>query len=484
MNIPRESFTFDDVLLEPRQSDILPRQADLRTSLTPTITLNIPIISAAMDTVTESDLAIALAQEGGIGIIHYNLSIKKQVQQVRLVKKYESWMVTDPIIVSPEAPLSTALELMSRHNISGIPVVSDGEGRLVGILTNRDVRFASDLSARVYDHMTKENLITVPENVSVEQAKTLLHAHRIEKLIVVDDSYCCIGLITVKDLTKSQMYPGACKDEKGCLRVGAAVGVSEHELERGSELIKAGVDLLVVDTAHGHSQKVLSALRNLRMVSNQVQLVAGNVATAEGAKSLIDQGADAIKVGIGPGAICTTRVVAGIGVPQLTAIMDTVKVCQAAKIPLISDGGIKYSGDIAKALAAGADSVMLGGLLAGAEESPGKLSFYEGRAYKDYIGMGAVRQGGRSSQRYMKGKIPEGVEGRVPYKGPLKNIIEQLTGGVRLAMGYTGSRTIKDLQKNARFIKVTNAGLREGHVHDVQITNEASNYVPDDTVEP
>ena len=480
----REALTFDDVLLEPSESDILPAQADTRTRFTRNIELGIPIVSAAMDTVTESGLSIAIAQAGGIGVIHKNLDAEVQADEVRKVKKFESGMVINPVTIGPEQSLAEALDLMSGHGISGIPVVQPGSGRLVGILTNRDVRFAENLQQPVAELMTKENLVTVPEGVDLEEARRLLHQHRIEKLLVVDGDYRCIGLVTVKDMEKAQAYPNACKDEKGRLRTAAATGVGAAGLARAEALLDAEVDVIVVDTAHGHSRGVLDQVNAVKRLSNKVEIVAGNVATADGAKALIDVGADAVKLGIGPGSICTTRIVAGVGVPQLTAILNAVEVCRERGTPIISDGGIKYSGDMAKAIAAGADCVMIGSLFAGTDESPGEVFLYQGRSYKSYRGMGSLGAMARgSADRYFQQEVanslklvPEGVEGRVPYKGPVENVIHQLVGGLRAAMGYTGNASIAEMQRNCRLQRITNAGLRESHVHDVSITREAPNY--------
>ena len=480
----REALTFDDVLLEPSESAILPAQAETRTRFTRSIELGIPIVSAAMDTVTESGLAIALAQAGGMGVIHKNLDAEHQADEVRKVKKFESGMVINPVTIGPEQTLAEALDLMSGHGISGIPVVEPGDGRLVGILTNRDVRFAENLKQPVAELMTHEGLVTVREGVDLEEAKRLLHQHRIEKLLVVNEDYRCIGLVTVKDMEKAQAYPEACKDEKGRLRVAAATGVGEAGLVRAEALIDAEVDVIVVDTAHGHSRGVLDQVSAVKRLSNKVEIVAGNVATAEGAKALIDAGADAVKIGIGPGSICTTRIVAGVGVPQLTAILNVLEACRAAGTPVISDGGIKFSGDLAKAIAAGADCVMIGSLFAGTDESPGEVFLYQGRSYKSYRGMGSLGAMARgSADRYFQQEVadslklvPEGVEGRVPYKGPVGNVIHQLVGGLRAAMGYTGNADITQMQRNCRLQRITNAGLRESHVHDVSITREAPNY--------
>ncbi|MGC6511713.1 MAG: IMP dehydrogenase [Parvibaculales bacterium] len=479
----REALTFDDVLLQPAESAILPSQADTSTQLTKSISLGIPLLSAAMDTVTESELAIAMAQAGGIGVLHRNLTIEEQADEVRKVKKFESGMVVNPVTIAPSAKLSEALDLMTANNISGIPVTEPG-GKLVGVLTNRDVRFARNAKQPVSELMTKENLVTVKEAVSQEEAQRLLHQHRIEKLIVVDDAYQCIGLITVKDMEKAQLHPNAAKDPQGRLRVAAASTVGDAGFERCLALIDAGVDLLVIDTAHGHSVSVSAAVERLKKHDGNVQIVAGNVATAGGTKALIDAGADAVKVGIGPGSICTTRVVAGVGVPQLTAILDAVEAAQEAGIPIIADGGIKYSGDLAKAIAAGSSAVMIGSLLAGTTESPGEVFLYQGRSYKAYRGMGSVGAMARgSADRYFQQDItddmklvPEGIEGQIPFKGDVSEVIHQLTGGLRAAMGYTGSATIPDLHQRAEFVRMTSASLRESHVHDVVITREAPNY--------
>jgi IMP dehydrogenase len=479
-----EALTFDDVLLKPRASDFIPSEADTSTQLTQSIKLAIPLMSAAMDTVTESALAIAMAQQGGMGCIHKNLSINEQAAEVQAVKKFESGMVVDPLTINPEATLADALALTNSQHISGVPVVEKGSGRLVGILTNRDVRFASDPRQPVHELMTKENLITVQKNISREDAKRLLHKHRIEKLLVVDDSYRCIGLITVKDIEKARAYPNASKDERGRLRVAAATGTGADGFKRAEMLIAAGADVIIVDTAHGHSKGVLDSVKNIRNAYNNVQIIAGNVATGEGAEALIKAGADAVKVGIGPGSICTTRIVAGVGVPQLSAIMDVVAAVKKHGIPIIADGGIKYSGDLAKAIAAGANCAMLGSLFAGTEESPGEVVLYQGRSYKTYRGMGSVGAMARgSADRYFQQEIgdklklvPEGVEGRVPFKGPVTGVVHQLVGGLKAAMGYTGSRTIQDMQKNCEFVRITNAGLRESHAHDITITREAPNY--------
>jgi IMP dehydrogenase len=480
----KEALTFDDVLLVPAESSVLPAQVDTRTHLTQSIELGIPLISAAMDTVTENRLAIALAQAGGIGVIHKNLDIAAQAEEVRRVKRFESGMVVNPLTIHPDQPLADALRLMADNKISGIPVVERGSGRLVGILTNRDVRFATNPEQPVSELMTKDRLVTVREGVPPEEAKRLLHQHRLEKLLVVDDAYRCIGLITVKDMEKAQAYPMSCKDERGRLRVGAATGIGEEGLRRAEALLGAGVDVVVVDTAHGHSRGVIDAVRQIKKLSNYAQVMAGNIATPEAAAALIDAGADAVKVGIGPGTICTTRVVAGVGLPQLSAIMEVAEVTNKSGIPVIADGGIKYSGDIAKAIAAGASCVMMGSLFAGTEESPGEVLLYQGRSYKSYRGMGSIGAMARgSADRYFQQEVsdtlklvPEGIEGRVPYKGAVGAVIHQLIGGLRAGMGYTGNRTIAEMQRNCTFRRITQAGLRESHVHDVVITREAPNY--------
>jgi IMP dehydrogenase len=482
MDIPL-GLTFDDVLLQPGASDVLPSQADTRTFLTKSISLNIPILSSAMDTVTEADMAIVMAQLGGIGVLHRNLTIEAQADAVRAVKRFESGMVVNPITIRPDQTLADARELMTRHRISGIPVV-EASGKLVGILTNRDVRFAENPAQPVSELMTSQNLATVKEGVSQEEAQRLLHQRRIEKLLVVDANFRCTGLITVKDIEKAVTYPNATKDSTGRLRVAAATTTGDAGFERTEALIDAECDLIVVDTAHGHSSMVSAAVERIRKLSNKVQIVAGNVATAEATRALIDAGADGIKVGIGPGSICTTRVVAGVGVPQLTAIMDAASEAAKSGVPVIADGGLRTSGDIAKALAGGASTVMVGSLLAGTEEAPGEIFLYQGRSYKSYRGMGSVGAMARgSADRYFQQDIkdqlklvPEGIEGQVAYKGPARDVIHQLVGGVKAAMGYTGSRTIPDLQARARFVRITGAGLRESHVHDVTITREAPNY--------
>ena len=483
-----EALAFDDVLLVPARSSVLPHDADTRTRLTRSIELGIPLVSAAMDTVTESALAIAMAQAGGIGVIHKNMDIRRQADEVRKVKKFESGMVVNPVTIHPEETLADALKLMADHSISGIPVVENGNGKLVGILTNRDVRFATNPRQPVRELMTRERLVTVTGDVGMEEAKRLLHQHRIEKLIVVDDQYCCIGLVTVKDIEKAKRHPDACKDEKARLRVAAATGVGDEGVARAEALLEAEVDLVVVDTAHGHSLGVLDAVRRIKRLSNRVQVMAGNIATADGAKALIDVGADAIKIGIGPGSICTTRIVAGVGVPQFTAVYEAARACHDNGAFAIADGGIRNSGDLAKAIAAGADCAMIGSLFAGTDESPGEVFLYQGRSYKLYRGMGSIGAMARgSADRYFQEEVsdrlklvPEGVEGRVPHRGPISSIIHQLTGGLRAAMGYTGNANIRAMQEGCTFIRATSAGMRESHVHDVDIMREAPNYqLPD-----
>lgn len=480
-----EAYTFDDVLLLPGASDVLPDAVNTQTKLTKTITLNIPLLSSAMDTVTEVEMAIAMAQNGGMGILHRNMSIEEQADMVRRVKRYESGMVVNPITIDPDSTLGQALAVMKHHNISGIPVTEKTSGKLVGILTNRDVRFAEDLKQPVRELMTSEGLVKVYNTVQKEEARKLLHKHRIEKLLVVDDAERCIGLVTVKDIEKAQKFPNACKDAQDRLRVGAAIGTGDGNIARAEALADAELDVLVVDTAHGHSSGVLQMVERVRKLrTNGLQIIAGNIATGEAAKALIDAGADAVKVGIGPGSICTTRVVAGVGVPQLTAIMNVAEVASKQGIPVIADGGIKYSGDYAKAIAAGADLAMMGGAFAGTDEAPGDIILYQGRSYKSYRGMGSVGamvQG--SADRYFQGGVkqsnklvPEGIEGRVPYKGPVSNVIHQMVGGLRAAMGYTGCATIEEMKEKAQFVRMTGAGFRESHVHDVTITAEAPNY--------
>jgi len=483
-----DSLTFDDVLLKPASSSILPRNVNTKTLLTKSVSLEIPIISAAMDTVTESRMAIAMAQSGGIGSIHKNMKIEEQMDEVRKVKKFESGIVVNPVTISKDKKLKDALDLMLKNKISGIPVV-EKNNKLVGILTNRDVRFFTNSEIKVEDLMTKKNLQTVRENVDMEKAKQILHKFRIEKLIVVDKDYKCIGLITVKDIEKTRKYPNACKDTKGRLRVAAAVDAGDKGIERAEGLIDVDTDILILDTAHGHSKHVIDTVEKIKKKSNYTQVIAGNVATKEGAKALIDVGADAIKVGIGPGSICTTRIVAGVGVPQLTAILEVSEIAKKSNIPLIADGGIKYSGDIAKAIAAGADTIMIGSLLAGTDESPGEVYLYQGRSYKSYRGMGSISAMLKgSAERYfqdvnidIKKLIPEGVEGQVPYKGPVNIVLNQLIGGLRSSMGYTGNENIKKMQTNCEFIKITSSGLKESHVHDVTITKESPNYKPEGT---
>ena len=480
----RQALTFDDVLLVPQKSEILPAGVNTSTQLTKDIKLGIPLMSSAMDTVTESRLAIAMAQSGGIGCIHKNLSIGEQYDEVRKVKKFESGMVVNPITIHPDATLADALGLMQENSISGIPVTEKGSGKLVGILSNRDVRFAHNMQQPISDLMTKENLITVKEGVNRDEAKTLLHTHRIEKLLVVDNNYRCVGLITVKDIEKAEQYPSSCKDAKGRLRVAAAVGTGDDGVMRAESLIDAEVDVIVVDTAHGHSKGVIETVKRVKSLNKTVPVIAGNIATAAAAQALVEAGADAVKVGIGPGSICTTRIVAGVGVPQLTAIMDVVEYLEKHGIPAIADGGIKYSGDVAKAIAAGAGVVMIGSLLAGTEESPGEVILYQGRSYKSYRGMGSVGAMARgSADRYFQQEVkdqmklvPEGVEGRVPFKGSAASVVHQLVGGLRSSMGYTGNATIAEMRSNCEFVRITNAGLRESHVHDITITRESPNY--------
>ncbi len=484
------ALTFDDVLLQPGHSEVMPGQTDVSTTIARDIELNIPILSAAMDTVTDARLAIAMAQAGGIGVVHRNFSPEEQAEQVRQVKKFESGMVVNPLTIGPDATLGDAQALMRAHGISGIPVVENGgtgghtTGKLIGILTNRDVRFASDPAQKVRELMTKERLVTVRESVEQEEAKRLLHHHRIEKLLVVDGEGRCVGLITVKDIEKSQLNPHAAKDAQGRLRVAAATSVGDDGFERAERLIDAGVDLLVIDTAHGHSQRVLDAVARAKKLSNSVRIIAGNVATADGTMALVDAGADGVKVGIGPGSICTTRIVAGVGVPQLSAIMSAVEAADRAGVGIIADGGIKFSGDLAKALAAGASAAMVGSLLAGTDESPGEVYLHQGRSFKAYRGMGSVGAMARgSADRYFQAEVrdtlklvPEGIEGQVPYKGPVGGVLHQLVGGLKAAMGYVGAANLTELRDRATFVRISNAGLRESHTHDVTITRESPNY--------
>ena len=478
------SLTFDDVLLKPAYSDVLPAEADTKSKITKKISLNIPIISAAMDTVTEGRLAIAMAQSGGIGCIHKNLSIKDQSDEVRRVKRFESGLVVNPVTITPDETLGEALAIMKNNGISGIPVVKVGSKKLVGILTNRDVRFATDRKQKVKDLMTKDNLITAKAGVSKLEAKALLHKNRIERIIITDSDGNCIGLMTGKDLEKTKQFPNASKDEEGRLLVAAASGVGKDGIKRAESLIEAGVDILVIDTAHGHSAGVIETVAEIKKFFPKQDIIAGNIATSEAAKALIQAGADAVKVGIGPGSICTTRVVAGVGVPQLSALLDVVEFCDKIKIPVISDGGIRFSGDLAKAIAAGASCVMLGGLLAGTEETPGEIVLFKGRSYKVYRGMGSLGAMARgSADRYFQQDVsdklklvPEGVEGRVPYKGAASDVLHQLVGGLKSAMGYTGNQTIDAMRKNCSFVKITNSGLRESHPHSIQITSESPNY--------
>jgi IMP dehydrogenase len=479
-----EALAFDDILLVPAYSTVLPAAVDTRTRLTRRISLNIPLVSAAMDTVTEAEMAIAMARAGGMGVIHKNFDAALQAAQVRQVKKFESGMVVNPVTIGPDATLADLRALKTAHKISGIPVVEPGSGRLVGIVTNRDVRFATDPATPVHQLMTREKLVTVGGDVTPDQARALLHRHRIEKLLVVDDQYRCIGLVTVKDMDKADSSPLANRDELGRLRAAAATGVGNEGFARAEALIDAEVDVIVVDTAHGHSAGVIAAVDRIKRLSNSVQVIAGNVATPEAAIALIDAGADAVKIGIGPGSICTTRVVAGVGVPQFTAVLETAAACHTRGVPAIADGGLRNSGDIAKAIAAGADAVMMGSLFAGTDEAPGEVFLYQGRSYKSYRGMGSIGAMARgSADRYFQQEIrdtlklvPEGIEGRVGYKGPVGAVIHQLVGGVRASMGYTGNASIADMQANTRFRRITGAGLRESHVHDVAITREAPNY--------
>ncbi len=477
------ALTFDDVLLLPAASKVLPNEVDVRTKLTRSISMNIPLMSAAMDTVTEANTAISMAREGGIGIIHKNMSIERQAREVDKVKKSESGMIIDPVTMHPEQKISEVLEVMEQYRISGVPIVEDGR-KLVGIITNRDLRFETNLDQKVAEVMTKENLVTASEGITLEESKILLHKNRIEKLLVVNDKGNLLGLITIKDIMKIKQYPSACKDSLGRLRVGAAVGVGPDRDARVEALVKAGVDVIAVDSAHGHAQAVVDSVPAIKRQFPEIELIAGNVATAVGTKTLSESGADAIKVGVGPGSICTTRVVAGVGVPQITAVTECARIAKDYQVPIIADGGVKYSGDVVKALAAGAHSVMIGSIFAGTDESPGEMILYQGRSYKVYRGMGslgAMKEGARD--RYFQEEIeedaklvPEGIEGRVPYKGPLASSVFQLIGGLRAGMGYVGCGTLDELQQKAKFIRVTSAGLKESHVHDVIITKEAPNY--------
>jgi IMP dehydrogenase len=478
-------LTFDDVLLKPAYSEILPHQAELKTKITRNIELNIPIISSAMDTVTESGLAIAMAQSGGMGCIHKNLTIKEQADEVKKVKKFESGIVINPLTITPNETLADALQLMKHYGISGIPVVEKTNSKkLVGILTNRDVRFATDKKQPIHELMTKNNLITAKSVVSKQEAKLLLHKNKIERILIVDNDNNCVGLITGKDIEKSKQFPYSCKDLEGRLRVAGAIGVGKDGFKRAEGLIEAGVDVLIVDTAHGHSKGVAQTIREIKKYYPKIDLIAGNIATKDAAKTLISAGADGVKVGIGPGSICTTRVVAGVGVPQLSAILDVTEICHKEKVPLISDGGIKFSGDLSKAISAGADCVMIGSLLAGTEEAPGEVVLFKGRSYKMYRGMGSLGAMARgSADRYFQEDVadklklvPEGVEGRVPYKGSVDKVIHQLIGGLRASMGYTGNKTIKEMHKNCEFVKITNSGLKESHPHSITITSESPNY--------
>ncbi|MCP5048884.1 MAG: IMP dehydrogenase [bacterium] len=479
---PEEAFSFDDLLLIPNYSDVLPKDVNISTRLTKNISLNIPIVSAAMDTVTEADASISMAREGGIGFIHRNMSIKSQAKEVDKVKKSESGMIVDPVTTHPDQPISEVLELMGQYRISGVPVIK--EDQLVGIVTNRDLRFETDLEKKVSEVMTKENLITVSEGISLEDSKKLLHRHRIEKLLVVDKKGRLTGLITIKDIEKIKKYPDSCKDKMGRLRVGAAVGVGPDIKERTEALLRAGADVILIDTSHGHSSNVIDAVKKLKATFSDMELIAGNVGTGKGAKDLIEAGVDGVKVGIGPGSICTTRIVAGIGVPQMTAIMNCRSVSSKTNVPVIADGGIKFSGDITKAISAGAHSIMIGGLLAGTEESPGEMVLFQGRSYKVYRGMGSIEAMKKGSKdRYYQREavendklVPEGIVGRVPYRGSLSENIRQLVGGLKAGMGYVGCRTLEELREKARFMKISSAGLRESHVHDVIITKEAPNY--------
>lgn len=483
--IIQEALTFDDVLLVPAASSVLPDSVNTQTKLTQSISLNIPLLSSAMDTVTEAEMAIAMAQNGGLGIIHRNLDIEGQAEAVRRVKRYESGMVVNPVTISPDAKLADALAMMEQYGFAGFPVTEEKTGKLMGILTNRDVRFAENPNQPVKELMTSDNLVKIYNSVDKEEAKKLLHKHRIEKLLVVDDNECCTGLVTVKDIEKARAFPNACKDAQDRLRVGAAIGTGESNIPRAESLADAEIDVIVVDTAHGHSKGVLDMVTRIKkMCGDKVQIIAGNIATGDACQALIDAGADAVKVGIGPGSICTTRVVAGVGVPQLTAIMNVAEVAKKSNIPVIADGGIKYSGDYAKAIAAGADCAMMGSAFAGTDEAPGEIILYQGRSYKSYRGMGSVGAMVKgSSERYFQGNVtdsnklvPEGIEGRVPYKGPVGAIIHQMVGGLRASMGYTGCGTIEEMKDKAQFVRMTGAGFKESHAHNVTITREAPNY--------
>lgn len=479
----REGLTFDDVLLEPGPSDVMPAEVDVSTRLTRDIRLNIPLLSSAMDTVTESRLAIAMAQAGGLGVIHRNMTVDEQADQVRAVKRYESGMVVNPVTVFPDTTLGEVREIVARKKITGFPVVDRETGRLVGMLTNRDMRFERDPEVRAASLMTTGELVTVREGAGREEAQNLLRTRKIERVIVVDDAYRAVGLITMKDIEKAQAFPNAAKDEQGRLRVGAASTVGDAGYERAMMLAEAGADVVVIDTAHGHSSSVAAVVERIKRESNRIQIIAGNVATYDATRALIDAGADAVKVGIGPGSICTTRIVAGVGVPQLTAVMDAARAARESGAPVIADGGIKYSGDLAKAIAAGANVAMMGSMFAGTDESPGEVFLYQGRSYKSYRGMGSVGAMARgSADRYFQKEVsseklvPEGIEGQTPYKGPISPVIHQLVGGLRASMGYVGAPDIAAFQSRARFVRITNAGLRESHVHDVMITREAPNY--------
>ncbi len=484
LEILYEAYTFDDLLLIPSYSEVLPKDVDVSTYITPKIKLNIPLLSAAMDTVTESRMAISIAREGGLGVIHRNMSLEEQVREVEKVKKSESGMIYDPVVVNPDTPIKQVLKLMEEFKISGIPVVEGSEKKLVGIVTNRDLRFETNFERPVKEVMTKENLITAKPGITLDEAVKILHAHRIEKLLIVDDNFCLKGLITIKDIEKIKKYPNACKDELGRLRVGAAIGVGKNRLEQAEALLKAGCDVLFIDSAHGYTKNVIDTIIEIKYHFPECQLIAGNVGTSEGAEALIKAGADGIKVGVGPGSICTTRIIAGAGVPQLTAIHNCAIVADKYGIPVIADGGIRFSGDITKAIAAGAHAVMIGNLFAGTEEAPGEIILYEGRTYKIYRGMGSLSAMFKTGARERYGQeaeeiskfVPEGVEGRVPYRGPVSNMIYQLIGGLRSGMGYCGCRNIEELRKKAKFIKITPAGYRESHVHDVTILKEAPNY--------